>query len=154
GSTILGNVLGAAMGKEQRQLLARQARPGAHTVGVDVHEWGGGGWIVANAAALADEGAIAQLLHRHVGKRHVHGLAENVAALAGLASNRAPQQLVGAAGAVAGDNVDRFSGTKLVVDLPDEVDEIGIHLRRLILAPIAQNPVDLLHRLGNGLAVL
>ena len=41
---------------------------------------------------------------------------------------------------------------KLGVDLPKQVDERGIHSRLLVFAPVAQDPVDLLHRLGDVLA--
>ena len=147
-------VLGAAVGEEQGQLRARQARPGAHAVGIEVHERRRRGRVVADPAALADEGRVAQLLHRHVGEMHVHRLAEDVAALARLAADGAAQHVVGAARAVAGDDVDRLGRAQLGVHLPDQIDEVGVHLRRLVLAPVAQDPVDLLHRLGDALAVL
>ena len=40
------------------------------------------------------------------------------------------------------------------MDLPEEIDQIGIHLGGFVFAPIAQDPVDLLHGVGKTLATL
>ncbi len=147
-------VLRVAAREQQSELRARQPRPSPHPVGVDVHERDSRGRVVADATALVDEGGVAQLLQRHVRKLHIHGLAEDVAALAGLPADGAAEHFIGAAGAIAADDMDRLGGAKLGMDLPDEVDEVGIDLDDLVLAPVAQSPVDLLHRLRDVLAVL
>ena len=42
---------------------------------------------------------------------------------------------------------------ELGVYFPEEIDELGIHGRRLVLAPVAQDPVDPLHGGRHELAV-
>src|SRR4029453_268669 len=106
--TVVGDVLGAPPREQQRQLGARQTRPRAYPVGIDVHEGNGRGWIVTDAAALANERRIAQLPDRYVGEMHVSGLAENVAALARLPAHGLAQHVVGVTGAEGGDDMDRF----------------------------------------------
>ena len=44
--------------------------------------------------------------------------------------------------------MDIIARSALLVDFPDEVEKMGIHLRRLIAAPVAQEAVDLLQALG------
>ena len=73
--------------------------------------------------------------------------------LARLAADRFAQHLVGIARAEAADDVDGLFGAQLRMHFPDQVDGFGIHVGRLIFAPVAHDPIDLLHRLGNELAV-
>ncbi len=154
GSPSSGTCWVRPLGNSSASSAARQPRPGAHAVRVEMHEGRRRGRVVADAAALADQGGVAQLLHRNVGKGHVGGLAQDMAALAGLPAHGLAQHLVGRLRAIAGDDVDGLGRPQLVVDLPEQVDELGIHLRLLVLAPVAQDPVDVLHRLGDALAVL
>src|SRR5690606_16896270 len=119
----------------------------------DVHEGNGGKWIVADTATLAHQCGVAQALNGYVGKVNVRGLAVDVLALLSLSAARLLEHAVGGTRAVTGDNVDRLARAEFVVHFPGEIDQFGIHGRRLVLAPVAQNPVDPLHGRGNELAV-
>src|SRR5690606_20642843 len=124
--TALGrHVLRAPAREEQRQLLARQARPRAHAGGVDMHERDCGERVVADAAALTDECRIAQALDGYVGKVDVGGLTVDVLAFLRLSATRLAEHAVRAARAIAGDDMDRHLRAKLVVYLPEEIDELG-----------------------------
>ena len=48
--------------------------------------------------------------------------------------------------AIAADHLNRFLGADLVADLPDQIEEVRIHVGRLLAAPIPQEPIELLQR--------
>ncbi len=50
--------------------------------------------------------------------------------------------------------MDGLLGAELRVHFPEQVDQLGVHAGRFVLAPIPHDPVDLLHRRGDVLAVL
>src|SRR5262249_729322 len=52
---------------------------------------------------------------------------------------------------IAADDVDRLLAADVAIDLPQEIDLLRVHLGGLVLAPVAQDPVDLLQR---GVVVL
>ncbi len=110
------------------------------------------GRIVADTTALADHCRIPQLANRNIGKRNVDRLACDVLAFARLSATRAPEHIVRTFRTVTADHMNRHLGAKFLVHLPNDVDGVGIDLCRNVLAPIAHEPVDLLHRLGNELA--
>ena len=146
-------VLGAAVREQQRQLVARQPRPGAHGPRVDVHEGDARGRVVADAAALADQRGVAQLLHGNVGEGDVDRLAGDVQAVLGLTADLLAQHAVGLVGAVAADDVDRLLAAELRVHLPEQVDRHGVDVDLDVLAPVAHQPVDLLQGVAIVLAV-
>ena len=131
-----------AVREEGDELLPRHARPGAHVAGVGVHERRAGTWVIADASALHLHGDGAQLGERHVGQEPVHRLAEPVLAVLGdAAASARAQHLVGGRRAVGGDDVDVVVRAGLLVDRPDEVEEMRVHVGRLVLAPVAQEIV-------------
>ena len=154
GIAVVRLVLGLSVGEQQSELVARQARPGAYGAGIDVHERRSRRRVVAHAADLADQCGIAHLLQGHVGKHGVDRLARDVLALLGLSADSAAEHLVRLLRAIAADDVDRNLAAEFGVHLPEEIDGPRIHLGRLVLAPVAQEPVELLQGFGVVLAVL
>ena len=147
-------MLGLAVGEQQRQLAARQPRPGAHRAGVDVHEGDARRRIIADAADLADGRRPAKLLQGNVGEGGVDRLSRHVLAFLRLAAARLAQHLVRRFRAVAADDVDRLLAAELGVHLPQQIDGLGIHLDRLVEAPVAHQPVDLLQGFAVVLPIL
>jgi hypothetical protein len=56
------------------------------------------------------------------------------------------QHGVGSGRAVAADDVDGLRGADLAIDLPKQIDQMRVHVRCLLLAPVAHEPVELLQR--------
>ena len=107
-------------------------------------EGNAGGRVVADAAHFMDEGRVPQRLHGDVGEVNVGRLALDVLALPGLAAARLPQLGVGAGATVAGDEMDRLLGAELLMQGPDEVDQLGVHRGGLIGPPVPHEMVELL----------
>ena len=58
------------------------------------------------------------------------------------------QHRVGLRRAVGGENVDRLRRAQFAIDLPDDVEQMRVHLGRLVEPPVAAEPVQLVeHRL-------
>src|SRR5690606_23638397 len=115
--TVSGNMLCPSVREEKRQLVTWQPRPGSHAVRIHVNERNGGCWIIANAAALANESRITELAERYVREMHVRRLAEHVPALLGLPTTCPAKHLVGRRRPVAGNDVDGLLGAELSVNL-------------------------------------
>src|SRR5262249_23627040 len=77
-----------------------------------------------------------------------------VPALTGLPADGTAQHVVGVARTIARDDMDGLRRSQLGVNLPQQIDQLWIHLSGLVLAPIAQDPVDLLHGVRQALASL
>ncbi len=147
-------VLSLAVREKQSQFVTRQARPMAHARGIDMHERNAGRRVVADAAAFAHEGGIADVLQRYVGEVDVGRTAKDVAAFARLATDGLAQHFIRAARTVAGDDVDRLLGAELGMHLPEEIEEGWVHAGRFVGAPVTEGVVEFFERAGNGLAVL
>ncbi|ENN87375.1 hypothetical protein RHSP_26902 [Rhizobium freirei PRF 81] len=63
------------------------------------------------------------------------------------------QHLVGARRPEAADHVDEFVRTAFAVGFPDEVEQTRVHLGRLVLAPVAQDTVQLFQTVRIELAI-
>ena len=63
------------------------------------------------------------------------------------------EHAVGATRTVTGDDVDGLLGAQLTVNLPQQIDERGVHGGRLVFAPVAQKPIDPFHGRRNVLPV-
>ena len=63
------------------------------------------------------------------------------------------QHGIGAGRAITANDPDRLSIADLLLHGPEDVDGLRVHLGRLILAPVAHEPVDLLERVGIVLPV-
>ena len=132
---------GAAVREDARELVMRHARPVAHRADVDMHERAR---IVADAAALQPQARDAQLLDRNAGNLEVDRLAERVLAELGDAARAPAQHRVGGGRAVGRDDVDRLLGLNLARDFPQDVEQLRVHPRLLVVAPVAQEVVELL----------
>ena len=77
--------------------------------------------------------------------RSIHGLAQRVlAAFGDPGIGRAtPEHVVGVRRAITGDDVNVVPRAAALVDFPDENQQLGIHFRGLVLAPVPEEPVDL-----------
>ena len=143
---VSGNMYGAPVGEYLDQFFARDARPMADRTSIHVHEGRAGGRIEADAATLQPQADLAQFLQRHAGNIEVHGVAERVLAELGDARGPLAQHGVGRRRAIAAHHVDRRGGADLAIDLPQQVEQMRVHARRLFLAPVAHEPVELLQR--------
>ena len=63
------------------------------------------------------------------------------------ARERARNIAVGAGRAVAADHVDRLLAADRAIGLPQQIEQMRIHVGLLFLAPVAHEPVELLQRL-------
>ena len=78
------------------------------------------------------------------GKIEIEGLAGHVLAELGDRARAPPQHGVGLRRPIGRDDVDRLARPDRAVDLPDDVEEARLHPGRLVGAPVAQEPVQLL----------
>ena len=119
-------------------------RPGAHRADVEVDERAVGLRVPADAAALHLHADRPDLVDRDVGEVEVHRLAEHVLAVLGHRAGAAAQGGVGLGRAVGRDDVDGVLRADGAVGLPHHVEQARVHLGRLVEAPVAQEPVQLL----------
>ena len=141
-----GQVNRALIREHPHQLLAGHARPHADMAGVQMHERRARGRIEADAAALQMHADGADPVERHARDVEVHGVAEHMLAELGDAGGLPPQHRVGLGRAIAAHDPDRFLGAGFALHLPHQVDEVRVHLGFLLLAPVAQEPIDLFQR--------
>ena len=73
----------------------------------------------------------------------VDRLAFHVLRMLGHLARPPAQHRVGLRRAVGGENVDRLRRSRLAIDLPDDVEQVGVHLGRLVEPPVATEPVEL-----------
>ena len=99
----------------------------AHASGVHVNERRARCGIKADAAALRPQAGFAQLLERYAGNVEVDGLAQHMLAELGDPARAPPQHGVGLGRAESAYDPDRFLGADLAMNLPQEVDQVGIH---------------------------
>ena len=140
-------------GNRRDELVAGHARPGAHAAGVEVDEGRDGIRVVADAAALQPHADRADASDRHVRQIEVHRLAEHVLAVLGdaRASGGAAWRWCRASGRPRRRGSARSSRPR---DRPPRRYRTGAGpSRRLVAAPVAQEPVQLLQRLGIVAAV-
>ena len=131
---------GAAVREDAGELVVRHARPVAHAADVHVDE---GARIEADAAALEPKACDAQLLDRNAGNLEVDRLAEHVLAELGDAARAPAQHRVGGRRAVRRDDVDRLLGLHLARNFPQDVEQLRVHPRLVVVAPVAQEIVEL-----------
>src|SRR5690606_3051519 len=125
-------------------LAAAHARPMAYVADIHVDEGRAGGRIVADAAVLHLQPDLAQLGERYVRQVEVERVAQLVLALLGDAAGTAAQHLVGRRRTIAADDVDVVARAGSPVNLPHEVEQARVDLDLLVLAPVAEDMVDLL----------
>jgi hypothetical protein len=87
-----------------------------------------------------------QLVERYAGNVEVDRLAEHVLAVLGDAAGAPAQHGIGVGRAIAADHPDRLLGADLAMNLPQKIDQMGIHRDVFGFAPVAQNVVDLPER--------
>ena len=59
---------------------------------------------------------------------------------------RRAQHGVGAGRTVAADHLDRLFAADVAIDLPQQIEQVRIHVGLLFLAPVAHEPIELLQR--------
>ena len=59
----------------------------------------------------------------------------------------AAQHGVGGGRAIGGDDLDRLLAVDVAVDFPEDVEQLTVHLGLVLVAPVAQEVVELLQRL-------
>jgi hypothetical protein len=106
-------------------------------------EWSGVR-IEADAAVLEAHSDGAHPRHVDVRKVEIERLAGHVLAELGDGARAPPQHGVGLGRPIGRNDVDRLARADRAVDLPDDVEEARLHLGRLVGAPVAQEPVQLL----------
>ncbi len=72
----------------------------------------------------------------------------------GLTAAMLPQIRIRLSGAVAADEMDRHFGAKLLMQHPDVIDQLGVHLGLFFDPPIAHESVEALERVLVVFAVL
>ena len=83
------------------------------------------------------------LRHRHIGIMHVHGFAEHVLGMLGDSFRASPQHRVGGRRTIGGDDLDRLGRAGFAIGLPNHVEQFGIHVGFVVVAPVAQEVVEL-----------
>jgi hypothetical protein len=71
---------------------------------------------------------------------------QHVLAVARDARGAAAEHGVGGRGAIGGDDLDRLLAADVVIDVPQDVEEVTVHHRFILGAPVAQEVVELLQR--------
>ena len=80
------------------------------------------------------------------GMIEIHRLAVDVLAELRDAGRARAQHGVGSRRAVSADHLDRLFAADLAIDLPQQVEQMRVHVGLLFLAPVAHEPVELLQR--------
>ncbi|MGY4482350.1 hypothetical protein ACVWWR_001541 [Bradyrhizobium sp. LM3.2] len=137
---------GAAVREDAGELVMRHARPVPDAAGVQMHEGRTGGRIEADAAALKAQAGKADLLQRHARNVEVHRMSQHVLAEARHPGGAAAEHGVGGGRAVGGDDLDRLLGIDVAIHFPEDVEEVTVHDRLVLGAPVAQEVVELLQR--------
>ena len=137
---------GAAVREHPRQLVVVHARPVPDAAGVEMHEGRARRWIEADAAALQAKPGVADLLQRYAGNEEIHRVAQHVLAGARHAGGAAAQHRVGCGGTVGRNNLDGLFGIDVAGDFPEDVEQPAVHIGLVLAAPVAEEVVDLLHR--------
>ncbi len=73
-------------------------------------------------------------------------MAEHVLAEARDARRAVAEHGVGLRRTVAADDLDRLAGIGLALHLPHQIDQVRVHVGLFALAPVAQEPIELLQR--------
>ena len=119
---------------------------------VDMHEVGPR--IIADAATGHMERGVVQPLQRDAGKQYVRRLALDMQAVDGDAAGRPVKPGIGFGGAITADQLKRFAGPELRVQIMDQVEQARIDMMDLIIVMIAHEVVDMVQRVRKILAVL
>src|SRR5262249_11542759 len=128
GRTAMIRIMGLERGREHtRELIGTHARPMAYAAGVEVNERRARGRIEADATALHAQPGIADLLKRHARNVEVDRLAEHMLAELRHTLAAPAQHRVGGGRAKAAYDLDRLLGADLLIDFPDQVEQLRIH---------------------------
>src|SRR5688500_10778451 len=114
-----------------------------HASGVEVDERRPRARVEADAAGLHAEADGAALREVDTRNEEVECLALHMEAVLGDAVTPFAQPGVGLGRAVAGYDLDGLGRAGLLIDLPHQVEEVRVHLGRVVLADVAQDAVDL-----------
>ena len=139
---------GLPIGEQTGQRVSAHLRPISDRPAVDMHPRGVAGRVEAHAAGLRAHGDVANARRADVEKMRVDRLALHMLRMLGHLSRPPAQHRVGLRRTIAGQDVDRLGRPGLAIDLPDDVEEVRVHLGRLVEPPIPAEPVQFIeHRL-------
>src|SRR5262249_52003685 len=119
----------------------------AHAGRIQMHERRARAWIKTNSAALRAQPRSAQLIERNAGNVEIDRLALRVLAELGDPAGFLAKRRIGGRRTIAAHDPDRLFGPDLPMHLPEEVDQMRVHVGRLVLPPIAQQLIDFGQRL-------
>ena len=138
---VRGEMNGLAIREKPRELVVAHARPSPHAADVKVNEIRTR--IPTDAAVLQTHADFANSFHRHAGHGRIHRPAQDMLRVFGDAVRAAAQHRVGLRRAVGRNNHDRLGCSGGPVGLPDHVEQARIHPGAIVIAPIAQEPIEL-----------
>jgi len=138
---------GAAFREYPCELIVGHARPVPDVSGIEMDKRRSGGRIKSDAATLQAKPGETDLLQRHLGDEEVHRVAKCVLAVTGDPRRAPAQHRVGGGGAVGGDDLDRLLAVDVAIDLPENIEEVTVHHRLILAAPVAQIVIELFERL-------
>ncbi len=125
-------------------MLARDLGPVAHAAGVEMHPGIVGVGVIADAARLQAQTDVADRGDRDVGDREVHRPAAHMLAVLGDTARAPRQHGVGAWGTIGRDDMDGSAGAGGALHFPEDIEQGRVHAGRLVLTPVAKQPVQLL----------
>ena len=128
--------------KDPRQLIMAHARPMADTAGIKMNEGRVGCRVIADAATLHPQPDIANGVDGNVRQIKIHRLAEHMLGIFRDRLRPATQHGIGFGRTIPRNNMDRVLRADLPVRLPDNIEEAGVHARRLVATPVPQEPVQ------------
>ncbi len=106
------------------------------------------GRVEADAALLHSHRDVADAVRTDVLEMRVDGAAFHVLRMLCDLPRAPSQHRVRLWRPVAGKDLDRLSRSQLAIDLPDDVEQVRVHLGRLVDPPVPHEPVELIeHRL-------
>ena len=148
-NAVRGDMNGAPIGKYLGELIVGHRRPVTDAAGIEMDEGRSRGRVEADAAALQAQARIANLFKRYARDKEIHGVAEHVLAVARHArGTAAAEHGIGGRGAVGGDDLDRLLAVDVAIDLPKDIEQMGIHHGLVLGTPVAEVMIEQQYRAG------
>lgn len=135
---------GLSIWKDPGKLAASHARPMTDTSCIHVHERCVRAWIIADTANVLAQTDGPELGYIDARDKEVHGAALRVLAFLGHTTGALAQHVVRLQGPVAGNHVNVFVRIGFLVDFPNQIEQLRIHIGGLIPAPVAHEMVQFL----------
>src|SRR5262249_21618007 len=104
------------------------------------------GRIKADASALQPQANLADLFKRNARDEEIHRLTVYMLAELCNPAGASAQHRIGFGRAVAADHLDRLSSAGFAISVPQQIEQMGIHVSLFLAPPVAHEPVELLER--------